>query len=191
MTIKSKRALNTFLKKGDLAYALAKSKLQRKCGRPCIIADICEQKLKEAPQVKSNHPAGIKGFSKLLETSLITLQSLQIAGSFNSLDTLTRLVNKLPFEMRRRWVRKSVCIEEHTGRVAQFENLVKLVKRESSEVNSFFGRRVFTTKPETRSATQADREKYDSTPYSSFSVKAENYQTKLHGSSTQVLVLSR
>ena len=166
-----------------MAYALAKSKLQLEFGQPCIIADICKQRLKEAPQVKSNHPASIKGFSELLEKSLITLQSLKIAGSFNSLDTLTRLVNKLPFEMRRRWVRESVCIEEHTGRVAQFEDLVKFVKHESSEVNSLFGRRVFTTKPETKSVSQADRKKLDSTPYSSFSVEAENYQPKQHGSS--------
>ena len=85
--------------------------------------------------------------------------------------------------MRRRWVREFVSIEEHTGRVAQFEDLVKFVKHESREVNSLFERREFTTKPETRSATQADRKKLDSTPYSSFSVKAENYQTKQHGSS--------
>ena len=92
-------------------------------------------------------------------------------------------MNKLPFEMCRRWVRESVCIKEHTGRVAQFEDLVKFVKHESSEVNSLFGRRVFTTKPETKSASQADRKKLDSTSYSSFSVETENYQSKQHGSS--------
>ena len=80
---KIKESIEHFSEKGDLAYALAKSKLQREFGRPCIIADICEQRLKEAPQVKSNHPASIKGFSELLEKSLITLQSLKIAGSFN------------------------------------------------------------------------------------------------------------
>ena len=41
-------------KHDDQAYQLAKEKLKHEFGRPSIIADICEQQLRDASQVKSN-----------------------------------------------------------------------------------------------------------------------------------------
>ena len=69
-----------------------------------MIADICEQEIKKAPQVKANDPESFKRFSETLEKALVTLQNLSSFGSVNSLDTMTKLISKLPFELRRRWV---------------------------------------------------------------------------------------
>ena len=135
-----------FGERDEQAYELAKERLKREFGRSCIIADLCEQQLKDAPQVKSNDSASLKSYSELLEKTLSTLQNMHYLGSFNSLDCMTKLVNKLPFDMRKRWVRESVKIEEQFDRVAMFEDLVKFVTRESEEQNSLFGRRVFSNK---------------------------------------------
>ena len=93
---KVKLKIEYFGERGEVAYELAKNKLKREFGRPCIIADLCEQQLRDASQVKANDSASLKSFSELLERTNITLQNLQEQGSVNSLDFMTKLVNKLP-----------------------------------------------------------------------------------------------
>ena len=64
------------------------------------------------------------------------LQSPQMFGSLNSLDTMTKLIMKLPFDLHHKWVKQSVFIENQTGRVAQFNDFVNFVKAQSKESNS-------------------------------------------------------
>ena len=107
---------------------------------------MCEQNLFNVPSIKSNNPEALKLYSEILEkvTKLITLQSLSTFGSVNSLDSMIKLIRKLPFELRRRWVKESVTIESrNNGRVGQFNDFVNFVARESEEMNSLYGRRVF------------------------------------------------
>ena len=66
-----------------------------------------------------------------------TLTNVCEMRSLNSLDSITKLVNKLPFDMRRRWIRESVLVEEHNYHVAKFSHFVRLVNRECQELNSF------------------------------------------------------
>ena len=110
------------------------------------MTDMCEQRLFSAPSVKSNDPEGLKNYSEALEKALITLQTLSSFASVNWLDSMTKLINKLPFELRRRWVKESVTLEERHGRTGQFADFVLFVARESEEMNSLFGRRVFGSK---------------------------------------------
>ena len=70
---------------------------------------------------------------------------------------MTKLVNKLPFDMRRRWVRESVMVEEHSGHVAKFSHLVKFVNRECQELNSLFGRRIFSVNSDSTSSNKPTR----------------------------------
>ena len=121
--------------------------MKHEFGRPCVIADICEQQLRDASQVKSNDTTSLKSFSELLEKTFTTLQNLNELSSVNSLDAISKLVSKLPFDMRKRWVRESVTIEKG-DRVAKFGDFVKFVTRESDEQGSLYGRRVFAAKPE-------------------------------------------
>ena len=153
-----KPKIDHYVGRGEMAYHLAKTKLQQEYGRECVIADICEQEIKEAPQVKANDPESFKRFSETLERALVTLQNLSSFGSVNSLDTMTKLISKLPFELRRRWVKRSVSIEENSDRVAHFENFVKFVRSEAKEMNSLYGRRVFAT-PESKTSSDRSRSK--------------------------------
>ena len=54
-----KKRIEYFSEKGNSAYKLAKAKLLTEYGQPCIIANICEQKLKKPPQIKGSDRAGI------------------------------------------------------------------------------------------------------------------------------------
>ena len=131
-----------FSNKGEQGYSLAKSRLQKEFGRPCVIADVCEKQLKNAIPVKANEPAALKRFAESLEKALIILEEIDYLGSLNSIDTITLLVNKLPFDLRRSWVKESVAIENRTGRVADFRCLVNFVIAKSEELNSLFGTRI-------------------------------------------------
>ena len=82
-----------FSNKGQQGYDLAKARLAKAYGRPCIIADVCECQLKEFPSVKANNPEALKRFSELLERVLTTLDDINYLGSLNSLDNMAQLVN--------------------------------------------------------------------------------------------------
>ena len=67
---------------------------------------------------------------------------------------MTKLTSKLPFELRRLRVKWFVSIQENSNRVAQFDDFVKFVRSEAKEMNSLYGRRLFTT---LESRTSSDR----------------------------------
>ena len=82
---------------------------------------------------------------------------------------------KLPFDLRRKWVKRSVFIENQTGRVAQLNDFVDFVKAQSEESNSLFGRRIFS---EGKGAIQNDRKKRNSVVTYNFAVNSENADLK-------------
>ena len=114
--------------------------------RPCIIADVCERQLKTAPFVKSNDPESLKRYAEQLEKALITLDDINYLGSFDSLETMAQLANKLPFDLKQAWVKESVLIENRSKKVADFRSLVKFVIEQSNVVNSLFGSKILGTK---------------------------------------------
>ena len=59
--------------------------------------------------MKSNDPESLKGFSELLEKTLISLE-IYYYGSVNSVDAMTHLINKLPYDMRKGWVKEFLDI---------------------------------------------------------------------------------
>ena len=65
-----------FSDKGIFGYRMARDRLEREFGQPCIIAEACEQRLKGSSAVKSNDPESLKEFSELLEKTLISLEDI-------------------------------------------------------------------------------------------------------------------
>ena len=58
-----KDKIEHFSERGSMAYSLAKKRLCQEYGRPCIIADICEQIFLQAPQVNAHNPTAPKSYS--------------------------------------------------------------------------------------------------------------------------------
>ena len=140
--VKARNRLQHFSEKDQFGYQMALERLKREFGQPCIIAEACEQRLKAASAIKSNDLEGIKNFAELLEKTMIILEDIQHYGSINSLDTMTQLLNKLPYETRKQWVKESVIIEHRFSEVAKFKHFVAFVEREAEAANSLYGRRV-------------------------------------------------
>ena len=143
-----------FSDKGISGYRMARDRLEREFGQPCIIAEACEQRLKGSSVVKSNDPESLKEFSELLEKTLISLEDIHCYGSINSLDTTTHLINKLPYDMRKGWVKKSLAIQQRTSKVAEFSDFVNFVEREAEAANSLYGRRLLTSQSKLRSTSK-------------------------------------
>ena len=141
--VQRKKKISRFAERGLQCYDLAKERLYKEYGRPWIVAEACERYSEESQPVKAGSAKQLKDFFERLEKAAITLQDIQHYGSLNSLDSLTNLVNKLPFDMRRRWVKLSVEIETRTRVIATFVYFVKFVERESHQANSVFGLQSF------------------------------------------------
>ena len=122
-------------------YAVAKQRLNKEYGSPWVISDACEQRLKKFPSVRSGDGKQLRRFAELLEKTGVIVKDIRQYTSLDSLDMLTELVNKLPYDLKKRWVSKSVQIQNYLGHLANFLHFVDFVRKESDEVNSLFGLR--------------------------------------------------
>ena len=82
----------------------------------------------------------------MLDKTFVILQSIKYLNSLDSLDTLTQFVQKLPNALKRRWVKKSVQIENAINSIARFSDFVSFVQAESEKAKSVFGLPSFGTK---------------------------------------------
>ena len=141
----------------EACYQSAKQKLVREYGSPWIISDACYQKLKEFPAIKSGASRQLKTFCELLEKTLEITKDIPRYTNLDTLDTLTALVGKLPYNLRGRWVKRSVEIEKTRGFVAEFSDLVEFVKQESDVANSLFGLRTLNDKSNPKSKPSSSK----------------------------------
>ena len=58
----------------------------------------------------------------------VTSHRNPIPSQSNSLNAMTKLIMKLPFDLRRKWISQSVFIENQTGQVAEFNDFVVLLR---------------------------------------------------------------
>ena len=122
-------------------YTLAKQRLTKDYGSPWVIADVCEQQLKKFPSIKSGDGRQMRRFAELLEKTNVVVKDIRQYTSLDTLDTLSELLGKLPYDLKRRWVKKSVQVETSFGHLANFSHFVDFIRNESEEVNSLFGLR--------------------------------------------------
>ena len=124
-------------------YKLAWESLYNEFGQPHIVAHCCEQKLLSFPRLKAKEPQAIKNLSVLFENSLGVLGEIQEFATLNSLGTIQRLLEKLPDEMRKEWVKYSFSFQKQSKRHAGFPELVLFVREQSDETNSLYGRALY------------------------------------------------
>jgi len=67
------------------------------------------------------------------------LNHLGYYADLNNFDNLTKIIERLPFELQRRWLRYATAVEED-GLEASFSDLARFVKDEALVVNSSCGR---------------------------------------------------
>ena len=90
------------------------------------LSEACEQRVKRFPVVKSGDWKEIKRYSEFLGKTLVIVGDEKHFSRLDSLDTLTSLITKLPNELRRQWIKRSVQVENTTGTQAKFSILSTL-----------------------------------------------------------------
>ena len=114
-------------------YTVAKQRLNKEYGSPWVISDACEQRLKKFPSVRSGDGKQSRRFAELLEKTGVIVKDIRQYTSLDSLDMLTELVNKLPYDLKKRWVSKSVQIQNYLGHLANFLHFVDLFARNQTK----------------------------------------------------------
>ena len=103
------------------------------------MSDVCKQRLKKFPSIISGDAKELKRFAELLEKCSVIVKDIRCYSNLDSLDMLTLLVKKLPYNLRTRWVKRAVQVENRSGKLANFSYFSEFVQQESEEANSLFG----------------------------------------------------
>ena len=144
-----KEKIQHFSETGQNCYRLAKDRLFKEYVSPWIVSDVCEQRLKKFPSILSGDAKELKRFAELLEKCSVIVKDIICYSNLDSLDTLTLLVKKLPYNLRTRWVKRAVRVESRSGKLANFSHFSQFVQQESEETNFLFGLRSLNVKPST------------------------------------------
>ena len=88
--------------KDRIEHFVAKQRLNKEYGSPWVISDACEQRLKKFPSVRSGDGKQLRRFAELLEKTGVIVKDIRQYTSLDSLDMLTELVNKLPYDLKKR-----------------------------------------------------------------------------------------
>ena len=144
-----KEKIQHFSETGQNCYRLAKNRLFKEYGSPWIVSDVCEQRLKKFPSIISGDAKELKRFAEFLEKCSVIVKDIRCYSNLDSLDALTLLVKKLPYNLRTRWVKRAVQVENRSGKLANFSHFSEFVQQESEEANSLFGLRSLNVKPST------------------------------------------
>ena len=95
-----KEKIQQFSETGQNCYRLAKDRLFKEYGSPWILSDVCEQRLKKFPSIIPGDAKELKRFAELLEKCSVIVKDIRCYSNLDSLDTLTLLVKKLPYNLR-------------------------------------------------------------------------------------------
>ena len=128
------------------------------------MSDVWKQRLKKFPSLLLGDAKELKRLAELLEKCSVIVKDIKCYSNLDSLYTLPLLVKKLPYNLRTRWVKRAVQVENRSGKLANFPHFSEFVQQESKEANSLFGLRSLNVKPSTSKVKAAS---YTTTSFNS------------------------
>ena len=96
----------------SLGYQTARRLLEERFGHPFRIASQYVTKLTEGPPLKPSDRTGLLAFADQLKDCENTLESIGYLDEINSADNLRRIVQRLPFHLRTKFVEVADQIQE-------------------------------------------------------------------------------
>jgi len=112
--------------------------LRDNCGRLNVIARAYIDKLSTGPLIKAD-ANGLVKFSRDVEECNVTLSHLQYFSDLNNFENIFKIVRRLPFELKRRWLRTAAKVEQ-AGKEASFADLVTFVKQEAEVMKTSYAK---------------------------------------------------
>ena len=119
----------------SLGYQAARKLLEERFGHPFRIASQYVTKLTEGPPLKPSDRTGLLAFADQLKDCENTLESIGYLDEINSADNLRRIVQRLPFHLRTKFVEVADQIQE-AGQRTNISHIAEFVKIKARAANN-------------------------------------------------------
>ena len=124
-------------------YRMVWQELYDRYGQPHIIGRCCEQRLLELPKVGPYDGESLENMAILMKRCLASLKEFSESTTMNTVGFISSLVEKLPIELRRKWVSEALKVQMKSGTLAGFADFARFIIRKSVEANSTYYKAVF------------------------------------------------
>ena len=119
----------------SLGYQMARKLLEERFGHPCTIASKYVTKLTDGPPLKPSDRAGLLAFADQLKDCEHTLESIGYLDEINSADNLRRIVQRLPFHLRTKFIEVADQIQQ-TSQRTNISHIAEFVKVKARAANN-------------------------------------------------------
>ena len=130
--MRSKKIYNVFLRQVKIVIDWLRIAFLRNMAR----RESCQMsanKDKKFSSILSGDARELKSFAELFEKCSVIVKDIRCYINLDSLDRLTLLVKNLPYNLRTRWVKRAVQVENRSGKLANFSHFSEFVQHESDE----------------------------------------------------------
>ena len=104
-------------------------------------------KVVNGQSIKANEPESLSQLARDMETCLLRSTQLGNEANINSIDTLGKVVGRLPIHLRSKWAKKaSQLYDNHI--IPNFTHLTEFVQSRAAVVNTYFGQ-IITSRTDT------------------------------------------
>ena len=112
--------------------------LKRNLGRNHLVSKAFLDKLVKGPPIKITESERLSQLARDMETCMLGSTQLGLESTLNSLDTLGRIVNRLPITLKAKWADRASQIYDQ-GSTPKFSNLAKFIEQRATVANTYFG----------------------------------------------------
>jgi len=139
----------------SMGYMAARKLLKERFGHPYTIAAKFVSEITEGPQIKPSDRLGLLEFADKLKNCEHTLKSMGYLDEINSADNLRRIVQRLPFHLRTKFVEVADAIQQ-SGKRPNIKDISAFVAAKARAANNpVFGSIMDVTPESKRSGTKA------------------------------------
>ena len=115
----------------ERGYCEARKQLKTQYGQEYRIATAYVDRITKGPPIKAEDRSSLSKLSILLTSCNNTLTSVGYQSKIENPDSLRLVINRLPFDMRKRWRARADRISEEEHREIMFRDIVSFVEKEA------------------------------------------------------------
>ncbi|KAK3729175.1 hypothetical protein QZH41_000580 [Actinostola sp. cb2023] len=130
-------------------YQTARKLLKERFGHPYVIAAKCVNKLTDGPAIKPSDRVGQLNFADELTECQNLLESIGYLEEINSADNLRRIVQRLPFNLKSRFIDLADTLQQ-SGKRTNISHIAEFVKTKARAANNPVFGTIVDAYPETR-----------------------------------------
>lgn len=114
--------------KDEEGYLKARQLLKERYGQDYKIATSYIERVTNGPPIKSENAAALQRFSALLRSCKNMLKDIGYLSKMENPDSMRRIINRLPFTLRRRWRDVADAITEEKSREVTIDDIPTFVE---------------------------------------------------------------